>query len=1029
MSISFDRQSIESRITAFLTERWPQIANNRSSEAMQVWHADHPDFDWTLGQIRDFVSVDWADLSWINQGELPKLLALAAKAFDGIAPDFSTFLTDQHQALQAIIQTEEGDRLRALQNQPAVKIHGETADSGAEITVQPLPDDVIARLAAQVGDMPAREVDGDIGEKEEKRKSPLQFSEEAVRRLLDSVVVYRVDNTLYYFPIDLEKIRYFVCLYLKNVRQEGSRRTMADSFDTLWERWKNEALIRWTQLAPKIDSLDDIIPEGFVRADELALTDVLTGNVLNPAEVTARIRRNAARNKSGPDWADAVRVAVVGNHGRRIYYVRPDLLEGRYADDLFKIPTVAEFMDILSPSHRQEFIPFLNKLRRYHGQPPINWEEPPVFHLIGHSDSGSLFGFRVLTADEMNFEPDDSYFQLTFDPRFFISRLRGNQALKMGQHFIGFPAMGLIERAFLSTRWGSRLHTEGGEGISWNDFVGFFARQAGGEPTGGLSADPIDILWEQQRLADPQLPDNPRKLVLSAGRVSSQGSQNKSGVYSLQLAQTGGKSPTDIHYLRVFFRRTAGGWFVRKIRGQGSMEFALRYLKAKQGIELADPVQRALLMSLWEANGSGWNGLQNVSDISWPGKLTFADFQQRLRNPQSLKDWWNFQRQVSPWLAEHAPTFVLSGTSRGNSKDLSQVFVEKLILRADGTRPESNFYFGLQFEESGGKLYLRKANGLNALRLAFAAVGGMVGRDIQHPLEKAVLASCWGRPPASKHDSSLRLTWGELKNYFVSGMADPIGELWNLKRRTDPSLMAHPARLVLVGQRKGTGDFAPVIAVRLVTCDQVESLRDRCFAVVFEWDGTRYVAENYQGRQDRGALELFDFLRRPPTPAEKPSLALSRGSAATRHSLTSPPGDKGSVPIMVKSDAKDKGPKNSVEGNVFYGLPDHLEGANGPMWGVTEFVDGNTVREVPVDLAPFDSSAFGELAQDREGTVEDDETADTEPEMVEGDEVEGAGSGLFSPAIGSPVTGLPRNVLFYPGVSPATVARSLSIVR
>ncbi|MBI4410922.1 MAG: hypothetical protein HY541_00360 [Deltaproteobacteria bacterium] len=114
-------------------------------------------------------------------------------------------------------------------------------------------------------------------------------------------------------------------------------------------------------------------------------------------------------------------------------------------------------------------------------------------------------------------------------------------------------------------------------------------------------------------------------------------------------------------------------------------------------------------------------------------------------------------------------------------------------------------------------------------------------------------------------------------------------------------------------------------------------------------------------------------------------------------------------------------------GGIFYAgdLPESIKPANNNLfYGAMELiVDGNTVKKVPVDTAE-ETRDQGPVTSDMEETS-DMETA--EDGGTAADE-----SGLFPSVTGLSTAGLPRNVLFYPGVSPATVARSarvLSIVR
>lgn len=756
-----------------------------------------------------------------------------------------------------------------------------------EMTPRALPEGLMRELYEEVrsdGPLPDRVLAS--------RSTPLPplssviYNPENVAKILKSLVVFRIEgeeNACYFFSSNRNQVVQTLRIYLMRAGRTSSEAALeADDLVQVAIALLGERVV-------PLRSEAEIIPHDFVRADQIdpsSLIDPFTGETLTIQRVLSRITR-----RYPPEVQQNFMRTIVMRNGRKIYYVDWPYLQENYPLDLFQLPDLEGLKRGIKK--RDALIPFFDKLRHLRNLSPLDWSQKQKFVLVGfggNQEEEGVAGLTILTEEEFfKTKPDldRHYFRLVFDwfkEELFISKLDGLSSLELGQHFIGKPNRSPLEQALLARRWGTLHHEEGESKVSWDDLI---------EMMKGRGDDPIDELWNLICLADPRLDSTPSELVFVAAKT---GTSAPYLAHGINLASVTEGFINKDSYARLFFERRPESQQLSlcAIRGAYSLEPALAFVRGRLKRETLHPAEIGLLMTLWETKPNSGGHTLTLNEL---GRFLGED-QNRLLELVRFKKALGY-----PWQGR-GRQFVLTGFVK-NGTDLS--LQANLLELLPELPPHQEGHFYLVFNKVKGKIFLTEAGGSYALPLAFTILEGTgwANRPITHPLEKAVLASSWGRAPSARRDPTLRLTWRELKESISNPITNPIAGLWNLKRLTYPDLPENPERIFLVGARKGKKENSPIISIQLLSGaeERKTGIKGGLFKIPFN-------------RGSDGIYRPADLGVRSHSASRALYASVPRGSVSSSVSL--PHTVRGSS----GSSDNDGGPKNFSGLSVFSGVDD-----------------------------------------------------------------------------------------------------------
>jgi len=360
-------------------------------------------------------------------------------------------------------------------------------------------------------------------------------------------------------------------------------------------------------------------------------------------------------------------------------------------------------------------------------------------------------------------------------------------------------------------------------------------------------------------------------------------------------------------YFKLDFILTEKGWQIRHV--SGGLDLAIAYMEGRVGRKIEHPTEKAMLAAMWGSRArlkrvkrkSDGDSIESSPSLDW-GKLKTY-----FHGPGALTDF--------VYLAEAAE--ISDEKEEGQSKkSISVLSGRKVSPTADSRISELQFSREESFQDASGLFVvkvsedkegvtIREANGHGALDLALNMAHGLVGRAIEDPVEKAMLAVEWGtqaklkKTVLAEEAAEAALNWENIKRYFSHSGA--ILALWELLHKVGLKPAQIPDRLVLLGVKRNAGDESIVSGLRLVTPDVAKTFQGPgWFKTSFRYQSGQLYLDDSIGH---GAPELGAIVPLPLTSKirNRPGVASARFRALDLASVSTDKEGNEAVPPDVRS--------------------------------------------------------------------------------------------------------------------------------
>lgn len=337
--------------------------------------------------------------------------------------------------------------------------------------------------------------------------------------------------------------------------------------------------------------------------------------------------------------------------------------------------------------------------------------------------SSGVTGIRVIDIQEDLDRADIHSFYVLFltdGDKVFIDHLYGHGALDLGLAFLkgrtGTEVSHPVEKAILAALWDTRFVSgdPAGRHLTVKRLSGYL---------GKTTADPIGRLRDLQRAAWPRLREQSDEELELVGRVKEGGLD--ADVCSLRLGGRIGLGvesaglTDDKHFFRIIFREHDGKHHVVKAEGNHAFKLALAYFQGQTGRTVSNPLELALLSSLWKAQFHGRSQDQYVTWDHLCRELARTD-------ADRIAELWELERLAQPWLPERPEELVLAGFRRSLDDNDVVLGLRLEMSEREATKSSGGSYFFLRYTWDGERYIPGRFTGNGSPALSRAVARGAV---------------------------------------------------------------------------------------------------------------------------------------------------------------------------------------------------------------------------------------------------------------------------------------------------------------